>query len=79
MKKLCSEQLESFSKTQLKIIITGKDMASSEDESTKKGESVDETQLKRQTTNEDSKRVEVCRQTVSNCNYITKQPINEYI
>lgn len=58
VKKLCSEQLESFSKTQLKIIITGKDMASSEDESTKKEESVDETQLKRQTMNEDSKRVE---------------------
>ena len=54
-------------------------MASSEDESTKKEESVDETELKRQTMNEDSKRVEVCRQTVSNCNYITKQPTNEYI
>lgn len=79
MKKLCSEQLESFSKTQLKIIITGKDTASSEDESTKKEENVDETQLKRQTMNEDSKRVEVRRQTISNCNYITKQPMNEYI
>ena len=54
-------------------------MASYEDESTNKEESVDETQLKRQTTNEDSKRVEVCRQTFSNCNYITKQPTNEYI
>ena len=54
-------------------------MASSEDESTKKEENVDETQLKRKTMNEDSKRVEVCRQTVSNCNYITKQPTNEYI
>ena len=54
-------------------------MASSEDESTKKEENVDETQLKRQTMNEDSKRVEVCRQTVSNCNYIPKQPTNEYI
>ena len=36
-------------------------MASSEDESTKKEENVDETQLKRKTMNEDSKRVEVCR------------------
>ena len=52
-------------------------MASSEDESTKKEESVDETELKKQTMNEDSKRVAVCRQTVSNCNYITKQPTNE--
>ena len=53
-------------------------MASSEDEITKKKENVDETQLKRQTMNEDSKRVEVCRQTVSNCNYITKQPTSTF-
>ena len=63
MKKLCAEQLESLSKTQLKIIVTGQEMASSEDESMDKEGGVDKTQLRKQNMNEESKRVKVHRQT----------------
>lgn len=57
VKKLCAEQLESLSKTQLKIIVTGQEMASSEDESMDKEGGVDKTQLRKQNMNEESKRV----------------------
>lgn len=44
MKKLCSEQLESLSKKQLESIITGKEMASSDDERMEGQEKLDELQ-----------------------------------
>ncbi|KAJ7378649.1 regulation of apoptotic process [Desmophyllum pertusum] len=44
VKKLCSEQLESLSKRQLESIITGKELASSDNESTNEQEKLDELQ-----------------------------------
>ena len=72
MKKLCSEQLESLSKRQVKSIITGQEMASSDDESMEEEESVGEIQLKKQNTNEERKRMEVNKLLSINC--ITKLP-----
>ena len=64
MKKLCSEQLESLSKRQLESIITGKEMASSDNESTNEQEKLDELQpvegiLQKQNVNEERKRKQV--------------------
>ena len=72
MKKLCSEQLESLSKRQVKSIITGQEMASSDDESMEEEERVGEIQLKKQNTNEERKRMEVNKRSAINCT--TKLP-----
>jgi len=61
IKKLCSEQLELLSKRHLENIITGNEMASSDDESMDEQEKLDELQPiealpQRQNVNEDKKR-----------------------